>query len=65
MDCFLTRQTIEPTTVKYEDLIVVGGEPYTVEFQVGASDAIDFEVGGIEINSTCAQKDMLEESRES
>ena len=50
--------TIEPTTVKYEDLIVVGGEPCTVEFQVAASDVTDFEVG----DSTCAQ--ILEESND-
>ena len=48
--------TIEPTTEKYEDLIVLEGEPCTVEFQVATSDAIDFEVG----DSTCAQ--ILEES---
>ena len=48
-------ETIEPTTEKYEDLIVVEGEPCTS--QVGASDVP--EVG----DSTCAQ--ILEESTES
>ena len=44
---------------------IKGGEHSTVELQVGASDAIDFEVGGIKMDSTCGQNDMLEEGGES
>ena len=46
-DDFAEDETIEPTTEKYEDLIVLEGEPCTS--QVGASDVP--EVG----DSTCAQ----------